>query len=303
MSTASKHAKPEKEENTHDHTEDDLEHKSEAQPVTTDTADAKTAVTPEADMSQQTGSQTSQQTGSTTGRIQTEFQNQSPGAVAESVYDNSVQGPVQGQGQVQGQGPVQVQQQGPVQGQTEFQNQSPGAVAQSVYDNSGQGPVQGQQQGQQQQQYQGSLQNLDQTPTSGPINFTIGTSSAENDFLKEMLECQMKINKEGGPISMDEFFKRLHDCEIQNITKHKITNGLSGLINKYQNQSPLTLTPPQIALIQNLTQLCGGGDSGFDNTTLNSSQFIQYINTCIQNPQNKETIKQQIGNYLSNNPN
>jgi hypothetical protein len=178
----------------------------------------------------------------------------------------------------------------------ELLGQSPGAVAQEVANSSSSG-IQGIQD---QEQSTGRIQGRDQSISGdfASINFTIGTSSAENDFLKEMLECQMKINKEGGQISMDEFFKRLHDCEIQNITKHKITNGLSGLINKYGTIT--SLTQRQIELITSLTQICGTDNSGFDNTTLNSSQFIQYINTCIQDPQNKEKIKQDIGNYLSN---
>jgi len=184
-----------------------------------------------------------------------------------------------------------------------FQNenpiQSPGAVAQRVANSSSSGIRGSQDQSTDRIQDQKSISG-----NFGSINFTIGTSSAENDFLKEMLECQMKINKEGGgQISMDEFFRKLHDCEIQNITKHKISNGFSGLIEKY-NESTLTLDSTQVELITSLTSICGDGNSGFDNSTLNSSEFLQYINTCVQNnPNSKDQIKTSINNYLNTNPN
>ena len=191
----------------------------------------------------------------------------------------------------------------------ESQSQSVAAVAEGAYGDqdttgNGQNPYNGQSTG----NVQGTSRGRDQKSISGDfasINFTIGTSTAENNFLKEMLECQMKINEQGGQISMDEFFRKLHDCEIQNITKHKISNGFDRLIENYNGKTITSLTEQQVNLIQTLTGICGGGDSGFvDGTTLNSSQFIQYINTCVQNnPTNKEQIQLNIKGYLDNNPN
>jgi hypothetical protein len=193
-------------------------------------------------------------------------------AIAYSPGAGPVVGPVAGPVV----GPVVGQSQGLVQGQS-------------------QGLAQGQQQGQ--QQFQDSAQNLDQTFTSGQINFNIETPGG-NDFLKEMLECQMKINR-NGPISMDQFFQKLHDCEIQNITNHKIKTGFNSLLTNYVGQTITSLTSDQNQLIKDLTQICGSGNSGFNNDNLNPSEFIQYIDNCVKtNPDNKEPIIQKIKSYL-----
>jgi hypothetical protein len=247
----------------------------------------------------QTGLNTSNTQNPATSQNQTdESQSQSVAAVAEGAYGDqdttgNGQNPYNGQSTGNGQNPYNGQSTG--NGQNPYNGQSTG---------NGQNPYNGQSTG----NVQGTSRGRDQKSISGDfasINFTIGTSTAENNFLKEMLECQMKINEQGGQISMDEFFRKLHDCEIQNITKHKISNGFDRLIENYNGKTITSLTEQQVNLIQTLTGICGGGDSGFvDGTTLNSSQFIQYINTCVQNnPTNKEQIQLNIKGYLDNNPN
>jgi len=225
----------------------------------------------------------------TTSQSQTdESQSQSLGAVAEEAYGDQGNGQNPYNGQNTGNG------QNPYNGQNTGNGQNP-YNGQNTVQNTSQGTVQNTSRGRDQQSISGDFAS---------INFTIGTSSAENDFLKEMLECQMKINKEGDQISMDQFFQKLHDCEIQNITKHKISNGFGRLIQNYNGQTIISLTQQQVDLIQTLTGICGSGsDSGFVNgTTLNSSQFLQYINNCVQNdPNNKNEIKTSINNYLNTN--
>ncbi len=167
------------------------------------------------------------------------------------------------------------------------------------------------------------------SPGFNSPNFNIG-SPHENEFLDEMLQCQLEINKEFGnnKIGMDVFFQKLHDCEIKNITKKKISNGLNKLKEKYSSQPNVPLQPNELNLINNLISICtnqdtdttptdpvtgtdqitnppssssttvSGSSTGLNEGNLNYGEFLQYIDNCIKDENNKTKIKEAIENYL-----